>query len=151
MWHHGREMELDLRTTLLELFLRFNQCTLIVMRCYSISHQLCTGFCCAIVMMGGSINHEIYTLFCCGCFIFSCMFMRFIYPYPSWLLHWLWGNLTIALVPVKQPCCIWVKSTSDITQKEQIMGMILEKYHRVPHNPLVPEHQQHKYILDVLQ
>ena len=30
------------------------------------------------------------------------------YPYPSGLLHWHWGNHTIAPVPVKQPWRIWV-------------------------------------------
>ena len=29
-------------------------------------------------------------------------------PYPSGLLHWHWGNLMIAPVPVKQPWRIWV-------------------------------------------
>ena len=30
------------------------------------------------------------------------------YPYPSGLLHWHWGNLMIAPVPVKLPWGIWV-------------------------------------------
>ena len=30
------------------------------------------------------------------------------YPYPLGLLHWHWGNHTIAPVPVKQPWRIWV-------------------------------------------
>ena len=32
------------------------------------------------------------------------------YPYPSGLLHWHWGNHTIAPVPVKQPWGIWLKA-----------------------------------------
>ena len=36
-------------------------------------------------------------------------FMRFVYPYFSGLLHWHWGNLMIAPVPVKQPWRIWIK------------------------------------------
>ena len=57
---------------------------------------------------------RIYTQFCCA--LFCCgynnriigEFMRLIYPYPSGLLHWHWGNY-IAPVPVKQPWRIWVK------------------------------------------
>ena len=30
-------------------------------------------------------------------------------PYTSWLLHWHWGNLTIASAPVKQSWRIWIK------------------------------------------
>ena len=35
-------------------------------------------------------------------------FMCLIYSYSSGLLHWHWGNHTIAPVPVKQPWRIWV-------------------------------------------
>ena len=31
------------------------------------------------------------------------------YQYPSWLLHWHWGNHEIAPAPLKQPWRIWVK------------------------------------------
>ena len=35
------------------------------------------------------------------------------YPYPSGLLHWHWGNLMIAPVPVKQPWKIWVNRSHE--------------------------------------
>ena len=41
------------------------------------------------------------------CFTFCCIMLWFgtvqLNPYPSGLLHWYWGNLTIAPVPVMQP------------------------------------------------
>ena len=40
------------------------------------------------------------------------IFMRFICPYPSGLLHWHWGNGMIAPVPAEQPWRIWVKSAN---------------------------------------
>ena len=40
-----------------------------------------------------------------------------IFPYPSGLLHWHCGNLTIATVPAKQPWWIWI-----ITSCEFIMN-----------------------------
>ena len=50
---------------------------------------------------------------CCAMFCYSCIFrsgsMWSIYPYPSGLLHWHWGNHMIAPVPVMQPWRIWVK------------------------------------------
>ena len=34
-----------------------------------------------------------------------------IFPYPSGLLHWHCGNLTIAPVPAKQPWWIWINTS----------------------------------------
>ena len=36
-----------------------------------------------------------------------------IFPYPSGLLHWHCGNLTIAQVPAKQPWCIWINTSCE--------------------------------------
>ena len=53
-----------------------------------------------------STSHEL-----CTWFVFCCVLLRFstdiLYPYPSGLLHWHWGNHMIAPVPVKQPWRIW--------------------------------------------
>ena len=38
-----------------------------------------------------------------------------VYPYPSGLLHWHWGNHKITPVPVKQPWRIWIKLTNNKT------------------------------------
>ena len=45
-------------------------------------------------------THSCCDLFCCGYYNLS-WFVLFIYPYPSGLLHWHWGNHMIAPVPVK--------------------------------------------------
>ena len=38
----------------------------------------------------------------CSCFVVLCFgLLQMMYPYPSGLLHWHWGNLMIAPVPVK--------------------------------------------------
>ena len=48
------------------------------------------------------------------------------YPHSTGLLPWHWGNHMIALVPVKQPCWIWVNVShkspvsNDIITTEQI-------------------------------
>ena len=43
-----------------------------------------------------------------------------IYPYPSGLLHWHCGNLTIAPVPAKQPWWIWVNASCEFIMNDSI-------------------------------
>ena len=42
------------------------------------------------------------------CFAVLCCGYTLIFPYPSGLLHWHCGNLTITPVPAKQPWWIWI-------------------------------------------
>ena len=54
---------------------------------------------------------------CCGYISsFPCRFLWNIYPYPSGLLHWCWGNHVIAPVLVKQPWRIWVNTSKESTK-----------------------------------
>ena len=43
-----------------------------------------------------------------------------IFPYPSGLLHWHCGNLTIAPVPAKQPWWIWINTSCECIMKDCI-------------------------------
>ena len=43
-----------------------------------------------------------------------------IFPYPSGLLHWHCGNLTIAPVPAKQPWWIWINSSCEFIMNDCI-------------------------------
>ena len=43
-----------------------------------------------------------------------------IFPYPSGLLHWHCGNLTIAPVPAKQPCRIWINTSCEFIMNDCI-------------------------------
>ena len=54
----------------------------------------------------------IHWLFCCG--------YTLIFPYPSGLLHWHCGNLTIAPVPVKQPWWIWINTSCEFIRNDCI-------------------------------
>ena len=56
-----------------------------------------------------------HTVFALLCFVVVIHWL--IFPYPSGLLHWHCGNLTIAPVPAKQPWWIWIN-----TSCEFIMG-----------------------------
>ena len=47
-----------------------------------------------------------HTVFALLCFVVVIHWL--IFPYPSGLLHWHCGNLTIATVPAKQPWWIWI-------------------------------------------
>ena len=53
------------------------------------------------------------------------VFMGCIYPNPSGLPHWHWGNHMIAPVLVKQPWRIWVKLTSHQTTTNTSCGIFL--------------------------
>ena len=50
-----------------------------------------------------------HTVFALLCFVVVIHWL--IFPYPSGLLHWHCGNLTIAPVPAKQPWWIWINTS----------------------------------------
>ena len=52
------------------------------------------------------IPRNMHTVFALLCFVVVIHWL--IFPYPSGLLHWHCGNLTIAPVPAKQPWWIWI-------------------------------------------
>ena len=52
-----------------------------------------------------------HTVFALLCFVVVIHWL--IFPYPSGLLHWHCGNLTIAPVPAKQPWWIWINTSSE--------------------------------------
>ena len=67
---------------------------------YSISQEICTRF-----------------LLCCALFL---VIHWLIFPYPSGLLHWHCGNLTIAPVPAKQPWWIWINTACEFIMNDCI-------------------------------
>ena len=67
---------------------------------YSISQEICTRF---------------FTLLC-----FVVVIHWLIFPYPSGLLHWHCGNLTIAPVPAKQPWWIWINTSCEFIMNDCI-------------------------------
>ena len=52
-----------------------------------------------------------HTVFALLCFVVVIHWL--IFPYPSGLLHWHCGNLTIAPVPAKQPWWIWTHTSCE--------------------------------------
>ena len=67
---------------------------------YSISQEICTRFllCCALLWL----------------------YIDWFFPYPSGLLHWHCGNLTIAPVPAKQPWWIWINTSCEFIMNDCI-------------------------------
>ena len=55
------------------------------------------------------IPRNMHTVFALLCFVVFIHWL--IFPYPSGLLHWHCGNLTIASVPAKQPWWIWINTS----------------------------------------
>ena len=55
------------------------------------------------------IPRNMHTVFALLCFVVVIHWL--IFPYPSGLLHWHCGNLTIAPVPAKQPWWIWINTS----------------------------------------
>ena len=66
-----------------------------------------------------SISQEICTrlLLCCA---LLWLHIWLIFPYPSGLLHWHCGNLTIAPVPAKQPWWIWINTSCEFIMNDCI-------------------------------
>ena len=59
--------------------------------------------------------HMVFALLC-----FVVVIHWLIFPYPPGLLHWHWGNLTIAPVPEKQPWWIWINTSCELIMNDCI-------------------------------
>ena len=59
-----------------------------------------------------------HTVFALLCFVVVIHWL--IFPYPSGLLHWHCGNLTIAPVPAKQPWWIWINTSCELIMTDCI-------------------------------
>ena len=59
--------------------------------------------------------HMVFALLC-----FVVVIHWLIFPYPSGLLHWHCGNLTIAPVPAKQPWWIWINTSCECIMNDCI-------------------------------
>ena len=59
--------------------------------------------------------HTVFALLC-----FNVVIHWLIFPYPSGLLHWHCGNLTIAPVPAKQPWWIWINTSCEFIMNDCI-------------------------------
>ena len=59
-----------------------------------------------------------HTVFALLCFVVVIHWL--IIPYPSGLLHWHCGNLTIAPVPAKQPWWIWINTSCQFIMNDCI-------------------------------
>ena len=64
------------------------------------------------------IPRNMHTVFALLCFVVVIHWL--IFPYPSGLLHWHCGNLTIAPVPVKQPWWIWINTSCEFIMNDYI-------------------------------
>ena len=64
------------------------------------------------------IPRNMHTVFALLCFVVVKHWL--IFPYPSGLLHWHCGNLTIAPVPAKQPWWIWINTSCEFIMNDCI-------------------------------
>ena len=64
------------------------------------------------------IPRNMHTVFAVLCFVVVIQWL--IFPYPSCLLHWHCGNLTIAPVPAKQPWWIWINTSCEFIMNDCI-------------------------------
>ena len=64
------------------------------------------------------IPRNMHTVFVLLCFVVVKHWL--IFPYPSGLLHWHCGNLTIAPVPAKQPWWIWINTSCEFIMNDCI-------------------------------
>ena len=64
------------------------------------------------------IPRNMHTVFALLCFVVVIHWL--IFPYPSGLLHWHCGNLTIAPVRAKQPWWIWINTSCEFIMNDCI-------------------------------
>ena len=64
------------------------------------------------------IPRNMHTVFALLCIVVVIHWL--IFPYPSGLLHWHCGNLTIAPVPAKQPWWIWINTSCEFIMNDCI-------------------------------
>ena len=64
------------------------------------------------------IPRNMHTVFALLCFVLVIHWL--IFRYPSGLLHWHCGNLTIAPVPAKQPWWIWINTSCEFIMNDCI-------------------------------
>ena len=64
------------------------------------------------------IPRNMHTVFALLCFVVVIHWL--ISPYPSGLLHWHCGNLTIVPVPAKQPWWIWINTSCEFIMNDCI-------------------------------
>ena len=64
------------------------------------------------------IPRNMHTVFALLCFVVVIHWL--IFPYPSGLLHWHSGNLTIAPMPAKQPWWIWINTSCEFIMNDCI-------------------------------
>ena len=64
------------------------------------------------------IPRNMHTVLALLCFVVVIHWL--IFPYPSGLLHWHCGNLTIAPVPAKQPWWKWINTLSEFITNDYI-------------------------------
>ena len=64
------------------------------------------------------IPRNMHTVVALLCFVVVIHWL--IFPYPSGLLHWHCGNLTIAPVPAKQPWWIWINTSCEFIMNDCI-------------------------------
>ena len=64
------------------------------------------------------LPRNMHTVFPLLCFVVVIHWL--IFPYPSGLLHWHCGNLTIAPVPAKQPWWIWINTSFEFIMNDYI-------------------------------
>ena len=64
------------------------------------------------------IPRNMHTVFALLCFVVVIHWL--ILPYPSGLLHWHCGNLTIAPVPAKQTWWIWINTSCEFIMNDCI-------------------------------
>ena len=75
----------------------------------------------SFMMTYGSLQYiprNMHTVLALLCFVVVIHWL--IFPYPSGLLHWHCGNLTIAPVPAKQPWWIWINTSCEFIMNDCI-------------------------------
>ena len=96
--------------------------TFIYARCWRHQDHWCLAWCLSLIFFLVScvqhIPRNMHMVIALLCFVVVIHWL--IFPYPSGLLHWHCGNLTIAPVPAKQPWLIWINTSCEFIMNDCI-------------------------------
>ena len=95
-----------------------NQLELSLSLCMKSSDLQVCLFCCYCHHEIQYIPRNMHTVFALVCFVVVIHWL--IFPYPSGLLHWHCGNLTIAPVPAKKPWWLWINTSCEFIMNDCI-------------------------------
>ena len=124
VWLNNEETNLTNPKMYLSHSLQYNMengkwmCIFLFWMMYFRTWDWCIVGCVRLICYIQYIPRNMHSVFALLCFVVVIHWL--IFPYPSGLLHWHCGNLTIAPMSAKQPWWIWINTSFEFIMNDSI-------------------------------